>query len=167
MEFINLCKVNWSQQQYGLSRSRVLSNCSNGFNFCKKHAFQQSLKQIRFEDPHLLSQHELSKIFNEFYKDNRDGGRKIKPTYSNFKNFIKILAREFLLLNFHPRFFTKGLAQFRPKFFELAIRLALENSKPAVEAQREQKTAITAQEKYDMYKFTSLFIVRFLHILHI
>ena len=87
----------------------------------------------------------LRQIFKIFYVKKKSKKNLGDPTFANFKVFLQILAREFLLMNYNSFLLMKDLRQNRNKIYTLMVELALENSKPAIDASKSQIKAIDQQ----------------------
>lgn len=72
------------------------------------------------------------------------------PTFSNFKVFLKILARDFLLLHYNEKFIHLNERKRIRTFFNLTAKLALINSKPAIYAVEDQKNAMNIEQNFSM-----------------
>ena len=92
--------------------------------------------------PAPLEKAELVEIFRKFYQKRKSKGEYGTPCFSNFRVFIKILSREFLLLHYNLIFFEIHFKRYRKTFFNLSAKLALINSKPAIKALLDQEEAL-------------------------
>ena len=68
-----------------------------------------------------------------------------EPSFANFKVFLQVLAREFLLMSFNSFLLMEDLQKNRQEIYTLMVELAIENSKPAVEASKNQGDAMNKQ----------------------
>lgn len=96
----------------------------------------------------------MKNIFKKYYKKKkRNEKKKINfgaPSYSNFKVFLKILAREFIMLHYNVIFFENEYKESRKTFFNLLVELAIVNSEPAIHAEEKQKRAMNINKNYNM-----------------
>lgn len=72
------------------------------------------------------------------------------PSFANFRLFLKILSREFLLLQYNPIFLDENYQRYRASFFNLVKNLTLINSKPAIHALKEQESAMRMSQAVGM-----------------
>lgn len=97
------------------------------------------------QDIDRLGSEELIRIFKDFYEKKKLYKNLGEPTFANFKVFLQILAREFLLMNFNSFLLIEDLRQNRHQIYSLMAELAIENSKPAIGASKDQIDAIDQQ----------------------
>lgn len=105
---------------------------------------------IKFIDPIALTDSQLNEIFSKFYTKEKMEKNLGEPSFANFRVFVKILAREFLLLYYNVIFVDTQYQKYRKTFFNLLKNLALINSKPAIRAAEEQSKAMTLKSKENM-----------------
>jgi hypothetical protein len=87
----------------------------------------------------------LCNIFQIFYVKKKSKRNLGDPTFANFKVFLQILAREFLLMNYNTIFLIEDLKRNRNNIYTLMVELAIENSKPAIDASNIQMEAMDQQ----------------------
>jgi hypothetical protein len=105
---------------------------------------------LKFIKPEPLSQTELVNIFKEFYYDKKIKNNLGSPSFANFKIYLKILSREFLLLHYNVIFLDKNYQTIRFNFFDVINKLALINSKPAIHALIDQEKAMKTSQTMEM-----------------
>lgn len=111
---------------------------------------QFGIESDQFVPPKPLSKRKLQKIFKKYYVERKKRGQLGEPTFANFRLFIKILAREFLLLHYNIIFFEEHFQNYRETFFDLTAKLGLINSKPAVHALEQQNKAMRTEKSQSM-----------------
>lgn len=135
-----------------MSRQRRLTR-SEGFDLTTSiRNFKDNfgIKADYFVVPEPLSDDELKRVFRKYYLRRKRKEKLGEPTFANFRIFIKVLAREFLLLHYNIIFFEKQFEENRKTFFNLIARLGLINSKPAIHALSDQSRALDISKKLTM-----------------
>ena len=100
--------------------------------------------------PGLLKKKTLIELFNVFYVKRKKKKNLGIPSFSNFKVYIKLLAREFMLLHYNTIFLDSEYQRYRKSFFNVISSLTLINSKPAIHAVKEQETALHIEKDLTM-----------------